>query len=344
MTSLPDGTEKGRRPRNFLLVFLGLGLGLGIAEAGLRLFGAGLFDRWIIIRHATPLPNRVTTQYHLTDYGYALNCDGTEGCNAFGGPVWGYKPAKAAGVYRILILGDSLTEQVPVAWEHPAYLVWAQYLEKALSSRGRYELLNGALVGFNLPHYLGYLRARIRETKPDLVVVSFCLNDVDRCSFVEMGGKITMIHSDLKVPFFADLFRISKLFQYIVLSLVGPSAGVKSIPPDRILAMLREMKTLAADRIAAVVFPPFTETEAYSPAERRKYEMITSGLKEAGIDYFEVRSCFRGYGPRIRDFRRDQGDPLHFNRAAHELSARAIYPWLTRMIAKFPADAPRRSP
>lgn len=324
-----------------LLVLLGLALGLLIGEAGLRLFGADLLRRRMVAaRAASPLPERRSRQYHVTEYGYALDCEGQGGCNPFGKLERDYRPEKAPGVFRILVLGDSITEQVPVAWENPESLVWVQYLEKELSRLGRYEFLNSAKGGFNLPNYLGYLKARGLGTEPDLVLAAFCVNDVDRWSFIEMDGAVHMLFLDPGLPFFPTLFRLSRLFQYAVLSLAGSGSGVRQLSPLEVISMLGEMKDLSGGRIAAVVFPPFTEPEAWTELDRYKYELITTSLEAAGIDYFEARSGFSRQGARIRGYRRDPDDPIHFDRRAQELSARAILPWLRRIIAQFPAGSP----
>jgi lysophospholipase L1-like esterase len=82
---------------------------------------------------------------------------------------------KPAGVFRVLVLGDSVTYGVNV----PAANAFPKLLERRLAGRQpRVEVLNAGVLGYTPYNELQYYMARGRSFEPDLVLVGFCMNDV----------------------------------------------------------------------------------------------------------------------------------------------------------------------
>lgn len=85
--------------------------------------------------------------------------------------------AKADGVFRVLVLGDSFMEalQVPFEESFPSQL----QRELGRASGRRIEVINASVSGWGTDDELKYLRSYGRRWKPDLVVVGVTLyNDV----------------------------------------------------------------------------------------------------------------------------------------------------------------------
>ncbi|HEV3341070.1 MAG TPA: SGNH/GDSL hydrolase family protein [Pirellulales bacterium] len=84
--------------------------------------------------------------------------------------------AKAAGVYRIMVLGDSLTWGAGLAERERYTWLLQLHLQAKLNSQD-IEVLNFALPGAPTTHERDVLLKHIDATAPDLVVVGWCMND-----------------------------------------------------------------------------------------------------------------------------------------------------------------------
>ncbi len=86
--------------------------------------------------------------------------------------------AKASGVYRIMVLGDSVTFGIGVEASEP----FTRVLETTLAERAAdasVEVLNFGVGGYN-PYIEAELLKDIgRSYEPDLVIVQFCINDFE---------------------------------------------------------------------------------------------------------------------------------------------------------------------
>jgi hypothetical protein len=82
---------------------------------------------------------------------------------------------KPPGVWRILILGDSIVYGMRV----PRQMAFPDRLERQLDElSGPVEVVNSGVSGYTPYNQLQYYLAHGHAFEPDLVVVSFCMNDV----------------------------------------------------------------------------------------------------------------------------------------------------------------------
>ena len=86
---------------------------------------------------------------------------------------------KEPGVFRILMLGDSMLAAVEVAEDETSH----QILEESLNARApvdlRFEVINGSIFAWGPPQELMYFRTEGQQFEPDLVLVSwFPKNDL----------------------------------------------------------------------------------------------------------------------------------------------------------------------
>lgn len=88
-----------------------------------------------------------------------------------------YPKKKPAGVTRVLTIGDSITFGYGVAREDS----YPEKLEKLLNERepGKWEVINFGTPGTNIKEYVSMFIKRGIEYDPDLVVLGYCLNDID---------------------------------------------------------------------------------------------------------------------------------------------------------------------
>jgi len=102
---------------------------------------------------------------------------------------------KPAGVRRVAVLGDSIAFGYWVSDEQGfARQLQLMLNERAVAAplavapgRGRVEVLNFGVPGYNLEQEIEMLRAKALAFQPDLVVVLFCLNDLQGLFSYELG-------------------------------------------------------------------------------------------------------------------------------------------------------------
>ena len=83
-----------------------------------------------------------------------------------------YSLQKPQGVFRVAVVGDSLTLGSGVPIEE----VYHSVLEERLNARSpsaRYEFINFGISGYYLSHYVAMIRHRALEWDPDLVLIGF---------------------------------------------------------------------------------------------------------------------------------------------------------------------------
>jgi lysophospholipase L1-like esterase len=162
--------------QRLVLVTSGLLVGLLLAEAGLRLVPvralpeslAGFHelrpDRgWLYgLRPGARMTLRTGVHYEVNRSGFRDR---------------DYARRKPAGVFRIVVLGDSVAFGVRMPDEH----TFPSILEAALERRapGRFEVLNMGVSGYNPYTEAELLADRGLAFAPDLVLVQFCSNDLN---------------------------------------------------------------------------------------------------------------------------------------------------------------------
>ncbi|MFA6357359.1 MAG: SGNH/GDSL hydrolase family protein [Candidatus Omnitrophota bacterium] len=86
-----------------------------------------------------------------------------------------YSINKPLGVYRVVILGDS----VAFGWGVELEQTFGKYLEKMLNEYGaqKYEVINFSVPGYNTVQEVATLESKCLLYRPDLVIFSICGND-----------------------------------------------------------------------------------------------------------------------------------------------------------------------
>lgn len=145
---------------------------LVVLELGLRVYSGLFFAKMMVIddklgwRHAKNV-SKIFKNEDSDDIAVKQNANGHRGEY--------YAPAKAAGKYRILVLGDSFTEGVQVNEEE----LFSSRLEKI---DPELEVLNGGVAGYGTVQEYLYLISEGLKFSPDLVLMMFYDNDLsDNC-------------------------------------------------------------------------------------------------------------------------------------------------------------------
>ena len=156
---------------SLLLVAVSIGVSLALTEMALRLLG----------HHGEPI-SRISNIYlaadPVLDWRYVPNSEVQSGRVAYRYNGAGFRDTdhvlrKPAGIERVVVLGDSVTEGYEVEWTD----VFAQVLQSRLGDQ--YEVINIAAGGLNTPQEIHLFERVGSRYSPDLVVLNFVLNDVD---------------------------------------------------------------------------------------------------------------------------------------------------------------------
>ena len=167
----------------------GLVVGLAVAEAGVRLAGidAGIH---VIYRENFQLSDNPVLKYELRPGSR----DGRHTINSAGMRDTEYPEAKPDEIYRIVIVGDSVTYGLTVgprqAFPEQLEQLLAARLPASLAAQGL-EVLNLGVSGYNIEQVVERLRTLGLSYDPDLVIYAYSLNDSQTFS-LELQGLSAM--------------------------------------------------------------------------------------------------------------------------------------------------------
>lgn len=104
---------------------------------------------------------------------------------------------KEAGVPRVLFLGDSVT----LAWGVDDETSWVRRLERNFAASGApIECLNAGHLQYNTIQEADWFAAHAAKLRPDLVVVTFVVNDLDDAYGVYQGLKAALVAGATVTP------------------------------------------------------------------------------------------------------------------------------------------------
>ncbi|MDH3280039.1 MAG: SGNH/GDSL hydrolase family protein [Gammaproteobacteria bacterium] len=194
------------------LVIVSVALALLIGEAVVRLLDIGPEF------HAISYDNFQLSENPVLGYELWPNsADGNHRISDQGLRDEHYAVAKPDGVFRIAVIGDSITFGLRVARE-ANYTERLEYLLNAhMTGRAaRYEVLNFGVVGYNITQIAENLRARVSTYQPDLVIYGYCLNDPQEYSLEMQRLLYLAAHRESggaqKIPGVHSLLQRSQLF------------------------------------------------------------------------------------------------------------------------------------
>lgn len=150
----------------FIALFLVLEVGLRIYTDGPRGAVSGLLSEGVV-----PYSNVGTGRWiiHDDELGYRLNPDRNDGrvnARSVRGPA--IVVPKPAGVFRIVVVGDS------IPWDEPGFVgAFADQFDRA----NGVEVINASVPGYTSYQEARFFKRYLLETEPDLVLWTYCLND-----------------------------------------------------------------------------------------------------------------------------------------------------------------------
>lgn len=342
----------------------GLVLGLGLSELVVR--QSGLAPQHVVIREGRfqlstnpliayePLPglwdwsgNAVppeTATIHRDRYGFRTPEIPIE---------------KPAGTRRIVVIGDSVAEGAQVANDE---LVFARQIETRLRGAGvAVDVVNLGVVAYTTLQEVELLKKRGLQYQPDLVLVSYCLNDPDGYYFwaIDPLLKKTAGVADetlLGEDEFKTILYSSALFRFVRYRALRPPAAAlrerkyKDYPPgDTVPRAFDELARLSREvgfQVVVVIFPMFAhEDPSFATyAHAAKHEYAKKLAEERGFATIDLLDAFRTC--QVKAGRTLAADVFHPTDDGHTCATEAIVPELGRIV-EWAAPAmvkPRREP
>lgn len=261
--------------------------------------------------------------------------------NSYGlvGPERSIKKDK--GIFRILILGDSVAEQ---GWSGR---LLEDYLNNTPALRPRYkefEIWNAGVRGYDIFRYALYLKYKGLKYNPDTVIVFLFMNDFELYMTImyknKKGGdeyyfSIREIRKrGLVVSHF--LMRHSYLYRFVVLNLdsfLSRNTKVQGLQRQDedgryYLGMIKETCEKNKIPLLVVIFPYLKPFNEYKDWQKTEYLSICRVVKELKVDYINLFSLYDRLLKEHFPIRDIQNDEIHPSKEAQRLIARQIYDYL----------------
>lgn len=261
---------------------------------------------------------------------YRVNADGFRGPEV---PV-----EKPDGVRRVAVLGDSIAFGYWVAEED----TFAAQLQEMLgdSGEGPIEVLSFGVPGYNLDQEIETLRSRALVYEPDVVIVGFCLNDLEGIFSYELGlvqdraTRRGSLLGRLREGLLSNSYFFAWL-EYRLAELEARRSFVRARNPfsgplyEQAVSQQKEVllgkfavlqAVLASHHIPGfvVAFPTFTGNWERYPHESL-HGVVGEAATESGLRFVDLLDCYSGY-----PFRDVRVDVVHPNPMGHRVAAHAI--------------------
>ena len=297
----------------FLTIFIFLSsivISLVLGEIAARVFYQK--PKFTFIRHEkfclSPNPRLV---YELVPYvGCNIHnpCDSCEETNSMGfrGPE--YEIKKPMNVYRIVTIGDSLTQALCV----PNYKeVFTAIVEAKLNSKVKkpVQVMNFGVSGYNTQQEVETLKVKALRFQPDLVVVAYCLNDIESPFYGIVGPLLEEVKKSPKLNIYQfdrySLLGHSALFRLMFNLFLNNSIKRKKAEDFEYkkydtgntvaenLDRLRKMANEKRFEVLLVVFPRFDEPSFTKYPFYREHEIIKGLALVDHLYYLDLLKSFK---------------------------------------------------
>ena len=327
--------------KNILLSLITIALFLFFFEVSLRTFGP---KRDIVIVPTILMKSNNSILFYEMKPNASIIRNGINiTINSKGMRDLEYEIEKKINVYRIAVLGDSVTANIDLNLSD----IYTEKLERKLNLKvknKKFEVLNFGVNGYGIIQELEVLREKVLKSNPDIVIIGYVLNDPlpsdtiinfyikqeerknNICKIYSIGVKIPCglrdFVDELKIAEFiyAKLFNIKYTFgdDYYTRLYKNNSSYVtltKSFNEIRMIAKRNNIK------VVLVIFPLIKDLKNY------RWEKIHSALSEEAIKsnfiVIDLLDEYRKYEEEKIKLRKN--DILHPNKFGQEVAADFIY-------------------
>ncbi len=338
---------------------------LVLAELGYRVYRDGVAGTWTRLWDPSPVPRSRSgsrsKMIHDDELGYRLN-PRYEGINerSLRGPS--IAVPRPGGWRRVVLLGDS------IQWDEPSFVDLWQY---SLRPGQRLELINASTPGYTSYQEVTFYRRFLAETRPDLVIWTYCLNDNHRFMHVIDRHGFMLLTPEAKQHLEAQTRWDLLVNRSYLLSLARSVYLAHAIKPQKSRSryrwesqpgfsvawkdyswrlyeeqLLRLRAMLARDATQLVVMVVPYEPQLLMQADPDQAYVLKPQRKVAALCKKHNVVCLDLYGAFARANHRGQRlfyDGIHLNRDGHRLVHAQLVAFLARRRL-LPADLTRPPP
>lgn len=269
--------------------------------------------------------------------GYELVPNSSFEINSYGMKSKEYKLEKAKGVYRILLLGDSIAFQNYSA----VFLEEKLNNNSNLNKKYKFEIWNAGVPSYDVRRYANYLKYKGMMYNPDMVLIFFWYNDLGINTCVYYKTEKGLIECDFSIKELCKIYtpnpfllKHSYLYRFIVMRfetyLLKKKIKRGTDPQEEGGKFyLNEIKELCQKKqipLLGVLFcylKPFSE---YSVYDKRDYALMKKALGDSNINYIDLYNYLpEGKRYMLRD---KKDDETHPSKEGHKIVAEVIYDYL----------------
>ncbi len=262
--------------------------------------------------------------------------------NSYGMVCKEYPINKSPNVYRILVLGDSITQEYSFVKNLEAMLNDA-------SANLVFELWNAGVGGYKVNQFAACLKYKGVLYKPDMVIMNLDLNDfgLDTVVYYEtkdgiVGYRNAGYQLSKMIPLNKWYFIHSYLYRFIIINLENLLFNPTEEYKDNMVNTQREGKyhiKLIKDicvkhniYLIGIIFPYLKPLGEYTDGERGRYKMILDSLRDLDINLVDLH----GYIPEENRyiFRRNKQDLVHLTPEGYKVAATAVFGYLAKNYLK----------
>jgi len=235
---------------------------------------------------------------------------------------------KPPGVYRILVIGDSITMGLQI--DDHTEDVYTNVLERALTRAGRdVEVINFGVSGYNTQQEVQTLADKGISFKPDLVILAYCINDTEMMN----GGIIDVLHRQAKAGKVLEHNRLlpylhrSALYRFVQSRFASTQltndwdARQRQLGTDTVaesFALLHRLSDQHGFKVLITVFPAVGFEEA-------RYELPMRLSERERFAHFDLRKSFERCATREGKVLNDlMASRIHPNARGHLCAGEAI--------------------
>ena len=245
---------------------------------------------------------------------------------------------KPDGRRRIVVIGDSIAEGTGVRKDEE---VFVRQVEAGLRGEGvPVDVVNLSVVAYTTLQEVETLRTVGLDYEPDLVLVSYCLNDPDGYYVHALAPLFEKAKEESSTAVLRDetelpLLRRSALFRFLAYDVFRPPAADELAALDfgdypqgnTVPQAFRELGELSREHgfeVLVVTFPffdhtdPLFETYTHQP----KHDYVRALSKREGFDHLDLFDAFRSCN--AREGRTLAGDFFHPSPEGHTCAAEAV--------------------
>lgn len=228
-----------------------------------------------------------------------------------------YKLKKETGLYRIAVLGDSIT----------MYGRYTDYLEELLNNRlkDRFEVWNCGIGGQGIKEYYYNFAYKYLKSEPDMLIIGFCLDDFEMTPVIFKVDKTMRCYRPFRLfkhNWDNWLYCHSNFYRYILTVLeqkMAKKAGISREGTGRLyMSKIKEIVAQKNIRFFVVIFPYFRNDSEST----FHYKEMKKVIDELGIECIDLHNVFN---KEERHKFITPPDYIHPNYEAHRIVAEVLY-------------------